>query len=168
MLSNILPENIFITADHGFLYQQRALDDTDFSVADPEGEGILFRNRRFIIGRNLSDTSGMKKFSSAQLGLAGDLDVLISNSINRLRIKGAGSRFVHGGASLQEIVIPVLRVGKQREVDIKQVEVQIIVSGRSLLSSGQTAAFRCGPQRSGTALGLSGGPRPSRHPRQGP
>jgi len=74
----------------------------------------------------------MKKFSSAQLGLAGDLDVLIPNSINRLRVKGAGSRFVHGGASLQEIVIPVLRVGKQREADIKQVEVQIIVSGRSL------------------------------------
>ena len=131
--------NILITADHGFLYQQRALDNTDFSVADPEGEDILFRNRRFIIGRNLSDTSGMKKFSSAQLGLAGDLDVLIPNSINRLRVKGAGSRFVHGGASLQEIVIPVLRVGKQREADIKQVEVRIIVSGRSLISSGQTA-----------------------------
>ena len=131
--------NILITADHGFLYQQRALDETDFSIADPEGEDLLFRNRRFVIGRGLSETSGMKKFSSEQLGLSGDLDVLIPNSINRLRVKGSGSRFVHGGASLQEIVIPVLRVGKQREADIKQVEVQIIVSGRSLISSGQTA-----------------------------
>lgn len=133
--------NILITADHGFLYQQRALDETDFSMAVPEGEEILFRNRRFVIGRYLSDVSGMKRFTSKQLGLAGDLDVLIPNSINRLRVKGSGSRFVHGGASLQEIVVPVLRVGKQREADIKQVEVQIIVSGKSLITSGQTAVI---------------------------
>ncbi|MGO7078401.1 BREX-1 system phosphatase PglZ type A [Rhizobium johnstonii] len=131
--------NILITADHGFLYQHRALDESDFAIADPKGDEILFRNRRFVIGRGLSVTDGMKQFKAANLGLSGDLDVLIPNSINRMRVKGAGSRFVHGGASLQEIVIPVIRVGKQREADIGQVEVQILVSGRSLISSGQTA-----------------------------
>jgi len=40
---------------------------------------------------------------------------------------------------LQEVVIPVIRVGKQRETDVGQVDVQIFVSGRSLISSGQTA-----------------------------
>lgn len=131
--------NILITADHGFLYQHRALGESDFAIADPQGDEILLRNRRFVIGRGLATTAGMKKFSSANLGLAGDLDVLIPNSINRLRVKGAGSRFVHGGASLQEIVIPVIRVGKQRDADVNQVEVQIIVSGRSQITSGQTA-----------------------------
>lgn len=131
--------NILITADHGFLYQHRALGESDFAIADPQGDEILVRNRRFVIGRGLAATAGMKKFSSANLGLAGDLDVLIPNSINRLRVKGAGSRFVHGGASLQEIVIPVIRVGKQRDADVSQVEVQIIVSGRSQITSGQTA-----------------------------
>ena len=133
--------NILITADHGFLFQHRVLDESDFAVADPKGEEILLRNRRFVIGRGLEETAGMKKLSSANLGMAGDLDVLIPNSINRLRVKGAGSRFVHGGASLQEIVIPVLRVGKQREADVNQVEVQIIVSGRSQITSGQTAVI---------------------------
>lgn len=131
--------NILITADHGFLYQHRALGESDFAIAEPQGDEILMRNRRFVIGRGLATTPGMKKFSSANLGLAGDLDVLIPNSINRLRVKGAGSRFVHGGASLQEIVIPVIRVGKQRDADVTQVEVQIIVSGRSQITSGQTA-----------------------------
>ena len=133
--------NILITADHGFLYQHRALDESDFAVADPKGDEILMRNRRFVVGRGLHGTAGMKKFSSVNLGLTGDLDVLIPNSINRLRVKGAGSRFVHGGASLQEIVIPVIRVGKQREADVNQVEVQIIVSGRSQITSGQTAVI---------------------------
>ncbi|MBY5806099.1 BREX-1 system phosphatase PglZ type A [Rhizobium ruizarguesonis] len=131
--------NILITADHGFLYQHRALDESDFAVADPKGDEILFRNRRFVIGRGLAPNAGMKHFTAANLGLSGDLDVLIPNSVNRMRVKGAGSRFVHGGASLQEIVIPVIRVGKQREVDVGEVEVQILVSGRSLISSGQTA-----------------------------
>lgn len=131
--------NILITADHGFLYQHRQLDETEFSVADPKGDEILFRNRRFVLGRGLQPTDGMKKFSSADLGLSGDLDILIPNSINRLRVKGAGSRFVHGGATLQEVVIPVLRVGKRREVDVSMVDVQIIVSGRSQITSGQIA-----------------------------
>ncbi|MEP5771092.1 BREX-1 system phosphatase PglZ type A, partial [Nisaea sp.] len=131
--------NILITADHGFLYQHRPLDETDFSAADPTGSEILFTNRRFVIGRGLNETAGMKKFSSTELGLSGDLDVLIPNSINRMRAKGAGSRFVHGGASLQEVVIPVLKVGKRREADVGEVDVQIIVPGRSLISSGQTA-----------------------------
>ena len=131
--------NILITADHGFLYQHRALEETDFAIADPQGTEILFRNRRFVIGRGLAPTAGMKHFSAAGIGLAGDLDVLIPNSINRMRVKGAGSRFVHGGATLQEVVIPVIRVGKQRETDLGQVDVQIFIAGRSLISSGQTA-----------------------------
>ena len=43
------------------------------------------------------------------------------------------------GPPCRKIVIPVIRVGKQREADVKQVEVQIIVSGRSQITSGQTA-----------------------------
>jgi uncharacterized protein (TIGR02687 family) len=131
--------NILITADHGFLYQHRAIGESDFAIADPQGTEILLRNRRFVIGRGLAETPGMKKFSAANLGLAGDLDVLIPNSINRLRVKGAGSRFVHGGASLQEVVIPVIRVSKKREADVNEVEVQIIHQGRTLITSGQIA-----------------------------
>ena len=43
------------------------------------------------------------------------------------------------GRALQEVIVPILRVGKQREADVGKVEVQIIVPGRSLISSGQTA-----------------------------
>lgn len=131
--------NILITADHGFLYQHRALDESDFALADPQGDEILVRNRRFVIGRGLQPTPGMKKFTCSQLGLTGDFDVLIPNSINRLRRQGSGSRYVHGGATLQEVVIPVLRVGKQRTADVQQVEVRIVVPGKSQITSGQIA-----------------------------
>jgi len=131
--------NILITADHGFLYQHKPLDEATFALADPDGDEILMRNRRFVIGKGLRETTGMKKYAATDLGLDGALDVLIPNSLNRLRVKGAGSRFVHGGATLQEIVVPVIRVGKKRLADVNQVEVQIIVTGRTLISSGQMA-----------------------------
>ena len=133
--------NILITADHGFLYQHRTLDENDFAIADPQGAEILLRNRRFVLGRGLEATAGMKMFRPADLGLGGDMDVLIPNSINRLRVRGAGSRFVHGGATLEETVIPVIRVGKRRTADVTRVDVQIIVSGRSRITAGQTAVM---------------------------
>ncbi|MCR9111162.1 BREX-1 system phosphatase PglZ type A [Marivita sp. XM-24bin2] len=131
--------NILITADHGFLYQHTPLDEATFALADPDGDEILLRNRRYVIGKGLRQTAGMKRFSAADLGLSGDLDVLIPNSLHRLRVKGAGSRFVHGGATLQEIVVPVIEVGKSRKEDVNQVEVQIILTGRAQITSGQMA-----------------------------
>ncbi len=129
--------NILITADHGFIYQHRPLEESDFSIAEAQDDGVLVRNRRFVLGMGLPDTKGMRKFTSAQLSLTGKMDALIPNSINRLRRQGAGSRFVHGGATLQEIVVPVLHVGKGRDSDVRLVDVQILAPGRNLISSGQ-------------------------------
>ena len=67
-------------------------------------------------------------FTAEKLNLSGDVEVLIPKSINRIRIKGAGSRYVHGGATLQEIVIPLLKVTKKRQDTTKQVDVDIIKS----------------------------------------
>jgi uncharacterized protein (TIGR02687 family) len=138
-LTSANASNILITADHGFIYQHRALEESDFSIAEVQGDEVLVKNRRFVLGKGLPETTGMRKFTSPQLQLAGTMEALIPNSINRLRVKGAGSRFVHGGATLQEIVVPVLHVGKGRDSDVRQVEVQILTSGRNLISSGQIA-----------------------------
>lgn len=131
--------NVLITTDHGFLFQYRPLDEADFSIADPKADEITARSRRFVIGRGLAETPGMMRFAAEQIGMVGDAEILIPNSINRMRVKGAGSRYVHGGASLQEVVLPVLRVGKQRAADISTVDVQIVVPGRNLITSGQIA-----------------------------
>lgn len=129
--------NLLVTSDHGFIYQNRAIDESDFSGVDAEGDQIFFRDRRFVLGKGLSESSSLHKFSSPQLGLAGDIEVQIPKSINRLRLKGSGSRFVHGGASLQEIVIPVIQINKKRQSDITAVEVEILRGATSIISSGQ-------------------------------
>ncbi len=131
--------NLLVTSDHGFIYQNRAIDESDFSGCDAEGDQILFRDRRFVIGKGLKEMPGLKKFSCSQLGLTGQVEVQIPKSINRLRLKGSGSRFVHGGASLQEVVIPVIQINKKRQSDISAVEVQIMPGASSVITSGQIA-----------------------------
>jgi uncharacterized protein (TIGR02687 family) len=126
-IANVNGTNILITADHGYIYQNEVLDESDFAESGATGD-IWKENRRFVIGQNLTGGNAVKKYSGSELGLNSDVDVLIPKSINRLRIKGAGSRFVHGGASLQEIVIPVLDVSKKRKDTTRQVDVEIIKS----------------------------------------
>jgi uncharacterized protein (TIGR02687 family) len=139
--------NLLVTSDHGFIYQNRAIDESDFSGVDAEGDQILFRDRRFVLGKGLAEASSLHKFTPEQLGLAGEVEVQIPKSINRLRLKGSGSRFVHGGASLQEVVIPVLKINKKRQSDVTAVEVDILRGASSVITSGQLAVtmYQAGP-----------------------
>lgn len=129
--------NMVITADHGFLYQNSAIDESDFSTIQPQGKEILYQTRRFVIGKGLEPAISLRSFTTENLGLLGDLEVQIPKSINRLRLSGSGSRYVHGGASLQEIVIPVIRINKKRESDISKVEIAVIQSTSKVITTSQ-------------------------------
>lgn len=138
-LANANASNIVVTADHGFIYQHDPLQDSDFLSTEPNGNEILYTDRRFVLGRGLRENSSFKTFQPQQLGLAGSLQVQIPKSINRLRLKGSGSRFVHGGATLQEVVIPVISINKKRQSDVGKVEVELIGGGGKTITTGQLA-----------------------------
>lgn len=129
--------NVLVTADHGFIYQNRPIEESDFSGSEVNGQVVLFRDRRFALGKGLENQPGLKKFTAAQVGLVGEVEIQLPKSIHRLRLKGSGSRYVHGGASLQEVVVPVLKINKKRESDITQVPVDILRGAASLITSGQ-------------------------------
>ncbi|SFF42589.1 BREX-1 system phosphatase PglZ type A [Flavobacterium xueshanense] len=126
-IANMNGTNMFITSDHGFIYQHNELDESDFSTSKHTGE-IWKENRRFVIGENITNDNSTKAFKGADLGIQSDVDFLITKSINRLRVKGAGSRFIHGGASLQEVVIPLIKIVKTRQDTTSQVDIDIIKS----------------------------------------
>ncbi len=138
-LANANVSNMLVTADHGFLYQQRALDESDFASQEPSGAQITARNRRFVLGQGLHEASSFKHFTAAAVGLQGTTELLLPKSINRLRVKGAGSRYVHGGATLQEVVIPVIQINKKRQSDVTQVEVDILRGSTATITAGQLA-----------------------------
>lgn len=139
-INNMNGYNMIITADHGYLYQHNRLVDSDFTDFAPTGN-VYKTSRRFVLGKNLAPNPSVQKWEGKELGFADDTEALIPKSINRIRVQGAGSRFVHGGASLQEIVIPVLEINKARKPDITQVEIDIISGSSNITSNAFAVSF---------------------------
>ena len=136
-VANVNGNNMLLTADHGFIFQQEPLDKGD-STALPEAAEWTNRNRRFAIGRCITESSATKVFDASQLGLPGDWSCAFPVSLGRFPLQGSGKRYVHGGFSLQEIVIPVVHINKSRADDTGRVSVEII-RVPSKITTGQVA-----------------------------
>jgi len=86
-------------ADHGFFHWQP--DDHEIVDDLPTGD-VLWKHRRAMVGHNLSHPSAvhMKILQS-------DLEVVVPRGTSAFRTYGALG-FFHGGATLQEMIIPVI------------------------------------------------------------
>ncbi len=112
--------NIFITADHGFIYQESFLDPQDKSKLDEKPTGTLEAKKRYLLGIDLPEHplawhGNTKKTAGAD----GGMEFWIPKGANRFHFVG-GSRFVHGGAMLQEIVVPVITIKALRGKEIEK------------------------------------------------
>lgn len=124
-LSNDCSINKYIvTADHGFIYKRDKLVSSD-KVSTGHLHESDNKNKRFILTRNKSKIDGSLTFNMAYLSQnLTDTDVLVPNGVDIFAMKGGGQNFVHGGASLQEIVIPLITVETSRG---RQVEMLVNV-----------------------------------------
>jgi len=123
-LTNANVSNLLITADHGFLYQETPLEEAEYLSVKPHADELLFTNHRFVLGHGLKRDDAFTTFTPARLGMIGEVEAQVPKSIHRLRMPGSGVQYVHGGATLQEIVVPVLAVNKKRSSDTRQVAVK--------------------------------------------
>jgi len=116
-LSRLQAKRIFITADHGFLFQFKQIENHG-KIPAVEGE-VIDHNRRFAIGHNLSVPEGSIKLSEGQSPLQ-NVEIVLAKSINRFKT-GGGLQFIHGGALPQEAVVPLIdyrRIEVGKPVDI--------------------------------------------------
>ena len=114
-----------ITADHGYLFQQEPVDAND-RAEFPAAKELSFKNRRFALGTGIQASGGQKVFTAGALGLAGDWEAVFPLGLDRFPRSGSGSRFVHGGTSLQEEVVPVIRLKRERKDESRVVEAELL------------------------------------------
>jgi uncharacterized protein (TIGR02687 family) len=100
---------VLITADHGFLFSGPARDD-EFMLEVQPAQGETYRDQRFILGNNLRPASGLMLVEAPEPAFAGDSSALITKGLMKLRRKGANGNFIHGGATLRELAIPVIQI----------------------------------------------------------
>lgn len=97
-------ECFVISADHGHQFSIRK--DDDMKTDAPTGD-TLDLHRRCWIGRGGTTPQGSVRVSGAELGYDTDLDFVFPTGLGVFKA-GGGLSFHHGGASLQEMVIPVI------------------------------------------------------------
>lgn len=119
---------VIITADHGFLYNDSEIEEKD-KEALPTADAIQSHNRYFLSGSKVNHELGYSIPLSATTVFKEDLFVNIPSSVNRYRKQGVGHQFVHGGGSLQELVLPVIESSRKRIDVTKKVKVILVKRG---------------------------------------
>ena len=98
--------NIILTSDHGFLYTYSPLKEDD--KLDKSGfiNRIVEYGRRFAIMMKGENPEYLQKVKFLDDATEYDAFSLMGNV--RIKMNGGGLNFVHGGTSLQEMVVPVI------------------------------------------------------------
>ena len=111
-LASVGIENFVVTADHG--HQFSIPKDDDMKTDNPAGAPVEL-HRRCWIGHGGTAPPGTVRVSGAELGYDTNLDFVFPVGLGVFK-SGGGLSYHHGGASLQELVIPVvsLRIPSRR------------------------------------------------------
>lgn len=107
LVNELSAVNIMITADHGFLYTRSPLEEYEKSGKEMLHGDILEYKRRYAIVRGTGDACGVTT-NLNELGRA-DLNAVFPMKCMRFRLQGGGSGYMHGGPSLHEMMIPLVR-----------------------------------------------------------
>jgi uncharacterized protein (TIGR02687 family) len=113
LVNRVSAASMVITADHGYLYKRNAMEESDkiSGVKFDDGED----NRRFILTSNNDKVEGTVDFCMDYLlGQGSNKNVITPRGTSRFKVQGAGANYVHGGAMLQEVVVPVIKFKNDR------------------------------------------------------
>ena len=135
LVNRVSAASIIITADHGYLYKRSAMEESNkiSGIKLDDGED----SRRFLLTSKDESVEGTITFSMDYLlGDDSNKYVITPNGTSRFKVQGAGANYVHGGAMLQEIVVPVIRFKNDRSTssvnDIRKVKVSLTSINRKV------------------------------------
>ena len=131
---------VYVTSDHGFLF-----NDIEFAEKDKHkiSEETLERSSRYYLTNSDKEVSGIVKFPLDEVSAmvnSDDVFVAIPQGTNRLAAPSGGYMFTHGGASMQELIIPVI-TSRQERTDSKQ-PVNVMVLDRKLSMQASRLRFK--------------------------
>jgi uncharacterized protein (TIGR02687 family) len=111
---------VLITSDHGFLFNYHPLPESTFQTT-PTGNHVEIYTRCLITADTKNCTNSYVINLQDCANVKSDLKVVLPKGVNRFKRQGAGSHFVHGGASLQEMIVPVIESTRKRKDIAKKV-----------------------------------------------
>lgn len=146
IINSLNGNQVIVTSDHGFLYQESFPGQADKSELEARPAGLLRGKKRYLLGNNLGEAPNVWHGSTRNTaGTETDMEFWIPKGANRFHFAG-GARYIHGGIMLQEIVVPVITVkelsGQAAEkAMIRKVEVSLLGSIRKIVNNVQRFEF---------------------------
>ena len=132
VVNNLNGNYVVITADHGFLFTETAPGNPDKSRLEEKPDGTVITKKRYLLGHHLPSHEQVWRGDTIVTAKAeGGMQFWVPKGNNRFHFTG-GARFVHGGAMLQEIVVPVIKVkhlkdkGRREKTRSRPVAVQVL------------------------------------------
>lgn len=104
-----------ITADHGFIYKRDKLPESDKIKVEKLSAGT--KNKRYLLSNEPIVCDALVSRVMKYLCAVNDIYVTTPLGADIIKMAGGGQNYVHGGSSLQEMIVPVIKVntfkGKQ-------------------------------------------------------
>lgn len=132
---------VFITADHGFLYTYNPLSEDDKLDKAGFADKIVEQGRRYAVLRQGAEPDYLLpvKFVDGNTGY----EAYAPRENVRIKMNGGGLNYVHGGISLQEMVVPVIEYQHLRsstkayqrnkdQIDTKPVALHLLSASRKI------------------------------------
>ena len=104
-------DTIIVTADHGHLFGETI--EGGMRMDSPGGDTVELHGRVWI-GKGGAAGEGYLRVHAGQLGLGGNFELAFPRSLACFKTKGGTRAYCHGGISLQEMVLPVIRLQKMK------------------------------------------------------
>lgn len=126
---------VYITSDHGFLFNDIMFADKDKHKIE---EDCLERSTRYYLTKSKDEVSGVVKFPLNEVsGMVNVDDVMVAVPMgtNRFAAPSGGYMFTHGGAALQELIIPIITSRQERDDNKQPVGVMILDRRLSMQAS---------------------------------
>ena len=141
LVNNLSATRIFITADHGFIYQRSDLADYD-KLSKIKNEKVIESERRYIFTtEETMDGKTMVFPLDDAIESEKDVKVLVPRGTIRFKVRGSEGNFTHGGASLQEMVVPLITYRDRRDNEYKARKVELRLTSANRRITNRIAHF---------------------------
>lgn len=132
--------DVLLTADHGFLYNDIEFEEKDkHNVTDESVE----KKTRYYLTHDANAIEGISKYpiggdascvACYDAGSVASLYVAVPDGTNRMAAQG-GYQFAHGGATLEEMIVPVIYSKLKKVNKTEKVEATLMNHNLNMVSS---------------------------------
>jgi hypothetical protein len=127
--------NIIITSDHGFIYLDSKIEE-HLKIDFPFDKSKISLNPRYALGDNIQPIASSHYFEKIDNSEIKRNNILIPKNMLRFKsTNGASKRFLHGGVSLQELILPLIKIRHTKKQSKRSVDFEMISPTKNIITS---------------------------------